>query len=254
MKTNIKTIGIIVSITTALMLGSAAFAVSITGTAVVANQISSSGTILSTATNRKALELSGSPRASTTSSLIQLSNAIQNGSPNGTVIGANPQNFSGNFFDLQINGASKFKVGAEGTVNLPAGAGLFIDGVEYAATGTSSLWSLSGQNIYNTNVDNIGIGTTAPTSKLEVNGNVNLTNSMYVVSGQVGIGTTSPNSLLEVASNGYLQFSKTSSGPPEATDCDNDNERGRLILDSFINRFYVCNGAARGWDYFSLSD
>lgn len=60
---------------------------------------------------------------------------------------------------------------------------------------------------------------------------------------------------LQVKSTGFLQFEKTQNGAPVATDCDSDTERGRLILDiSVNNRLYVCNGAARGWDYLILNN
>lgn len=32
------------------------------------------------------------------------------------------------------------------------------------------------------------------------------------------------------------------------------DERGHLVLDYISNRLYVCNGAARGWDYVELTD
>lgn len=41
-----------------------------------------------------------------------------------------------------------------------------------AALAASSSWSVSGTNIYNTNTGNVGIGTTRPSYKLAVNGNV----------------------------------------------------------------------------------
>ncbi len=75
----------------------------------------------------------------------------------------------------------------------------------------------------------------------------------------LGFFKTAANSLgitngLEVTSNGYLQFSKTSSGAPPSGDCDSDGERGRMIIDTTNNRLYVCNGSGRGWDYIELTN
>jgi hypothetical protein len=61
--------------------------------------------------------------------------------------------------------------------NLPAGA---------------SAWGVNGNNIYNTNVNNVGIGTTLPFNKLTVTGNADFT-------GNVGIGTNSPSYPLNFA-------------------------------------------------------
>jgi hypothetical protein len=44
-----------------------------------------------------------------------------------------------------------------------------------------------------------------------------------------------------------------SAGSPPPTDCDADNERGKMAIDTSNNRLYVCNGATRGWDYIALS-
>jgi hypothetical protein len=57
------------------------------------------------------------------------------------------------------------------------------------------------------------------------------------------------------ASSSYIQID-SENGPPPAADCDNDSERGRMILDYSAgnNYIYVCNGAVRGWDLFSLID
>ena len=50
------------------------------------------------------------------------------------------------------------------------------------------------------------------------------------------------------------QFSNYSGGPPPAADCDSDTERDRQFIDTAAHRLYVCNGAARGWDYIALTD
>lgn len=76
--------------------------------------------------------------------------------------------------------------------------------------------------------------------------------------GSVGIGTTTPQSALSVgsvndATNSYAQIDSVN-GAPTAGDCDTDLERGRMIIDYSNNRFYICNGATRGWDYSALTD
>ncbi len=45
-----------------------------------------------------------------------------------------------------------------------------------------------------------------------------------------------------------------SSGAPPSADCDADNERGKMGIDTTNNRFYVCNGVSRGWDYVALTN
>lgn len=98
--------------------------------------------------------------------------------------------------------------------------------------GNSSAWTTAGNNIYNSNSGDIGIGTTTPNSKLQVNGSstdpalrvqvagntkflvnpnggaviggagsTSPTNGLYVT-GDVGIGTSNPNAKLHVVSSG----------------------------------------------------
>jgi hypothetical protein len=73
-------------------------------------------------------------------------------------------------------------------------------------------------------------------------------------SGYVGIGTTSPQSALHVPDGKYAQFEDNNAGPPPSADCDSNTERGRISIDTTNNRFYVCNGATRGWDYIVLAN
>ncbi len=75
-----------------------------------------------------------------------------------------------------------------------------------------------------------------------------------LIEGSLGVGTNTPNSQLTVGANGYLQFQMKSQGRPPVADCDTNAERGRLSLDTRANRLYICNGAARGWDYIPLSE
>jgi hypothetical protein len=72
--------------------------------------------------------------------------------------------------------------------------------------------------------------------------------------GNIGIGTITPQSRLHIPDGGYLQAEDNNAGAPPAADCDADAERGRLSIDTTNNRLYVCNGAARGWDYVTLTN
>jgi hypothetical protein len=56
----------------------------------------------------------------------------------------------------------------------------------------ANVWGVNGNNIYNTNVNNVGIGTTLPSNKLTVTGNADFT-------GNIGIGTNSPSYPLNFA-------------------------------------------------------
>ena len=76
--------------------------------------------------------------------------------------------------------------------------------------------------------------------------------SVREVSGNVGIGTTAPQSALHVPDGKYAQFQDNNAGAPPSLDCDNDAERGRMSIDTTNNRLYICNGAARGWDWVAM--
>lgn len=60
--------------------------------------------------------------------------------------------------------------------------------------------------------------------------------------GKLGDGTT------------YYLSINAQNATPVLADCDEDNERGKLVLDYLNNRLYVCNGAARGWDFVALTN
>lgn len=89
-------------------------------------------------------------------------------------------------------------------------------------------------------------GSTGATGPVGPNGETLLLNSSNTLYPNPTYATS-----FKVGINGYLQFSKTSDGPPKA-DCNNNSERGRLIIDTVNNRLYVCNGTVRGWDYIPL--
>jgi hypothetical protein len=52
--------------------------------------------------------------------------------------------------------------------------------------------------------------------------------------------------------SGHYVYVSLVAGAPPAGDCDADEERGRLVLDTTNSRLYVCGGATRLWDYYSL--
>lgn len=75
---------------------------------------------------------------------------------------------------------------------------------------------------------------------------------MYV-SGNIGIGTPSPVSALHVPNGQYAQFENQQAGAPIAADCDTIAERGRIIMDTTNNRFYICAGTSTAqWGYVDL--
>jgi hypothetical protein len=65
---------------------------------------------------------------------------------------------------------------------------------------------------------------------------------LIVEKGNVGIGTTSPHSRLQV--EGYVQLAHTSGSPP-STDCDQAAERGRMKVDPAAGLLYICVNS--GW-------
>jgi hypothetical protein len=124
--------------------------------------------------------------------------------------------FGTNQLGINTLPATGYALTVNGSVNLTAGSGFFINGVP--VSGDLSFWGKSGSSVYNLN-DNIGIGKTNPTQKLDVNGIVNAsafyvngvpfegglggsqwttgTNSIYYNS-NVGIGTANPDAPLTV--------------------------------------------------------
>lgn len=105
-------------------------------------------------------------------------------------------------------------------------------------------------NLYNKNQ----AGATQNGEYLRLDGASNRVDLVVKATGNVGIGTSSPQSTLHVPDNKYAQFEDNNAGAPPSGDCDADNERGRLSIDTSNNRLYICNGATRGWDYIALTD
>jgi hypothetical protein len=69
-----------------------------------------------------------------------------------------------------------------------------------------------------------------------------------------GAGATLNPTEFRTAATVYSATGHSAAGAPTAADCDNDAEIGRFSIDTTNERFYVCNGAARGWDYAALTD
>ena len=61
--------------------------------------------------------------------------------------------------------------------------------------------------------------------------------------GAVGIGTSNPSSDLQI--NGYVQLAVTGGGAPTILDCDEVNEYGRMKVDEVNALLYICTTS--GW-------
>jgi len=83
--------------------------------------------------------------ASTTSGLLQFANEpLNTGDDQGTLIGANPTAFLGDFINLQVAGDTKFKVTADG--NASTTGELEIQGTIYATTSSSTALYIGGDD------------------------------------------------------------------------------------------------------------
>jgi hypothetical protein len=108
-----------------------------------------------------------------------------------------------------------------GTIDYNAGvAGSIIQIQPTAATGSVSS-ALQAYNAGATAFANIGINPSG---------------------GNVGVGTSAPQSQLQV--NGYIQLALTAGAPP-AVDCNNTAQYGRMKVDATGNKLYVCTST--GW-------
>ncbi|MFA5024720.1 MAG: hypothetical protein WC523_07280, partial [Patescibacteria group bacterium] len=98
-----------------------------------------------------------------------------------------------------------------GTVESTTGGFKFPDGTtQTTAASGSSAWTTSGDNIYNSNSGNVGIGVSNPTSKLEVGGNANIKIGLYaaigrqyssattVIGNNVGVDETTVNQMVNL--------------------------------------------------------
>jgi hypothetical protein len=140
---------------------------------------------------------------------------------------------------LNLSSVTRGKLEVVQTTNSTAG-GLAI--TNRAQTGSSRLWvDVNGVQRHSSGPSENGL--------VAINGNG---------PGKVGIQTITPHSAIEVGTPDNTTASYTQidaeSGAPMTGDCNEDIERGRMILDYTDNRLYVCNGATRGWDYSALTD
>ena len=106
---------------------------------------------------------------------------------------------------------------------------------------------------------NVGIGTTAPATVLDVKGKANFTGNFSIVqtsnilfvdntSGNVGIGTTGPNFLLDVAGKGNVTGIITNEASGAITTCNAGEIRGNATA----NKICLCT-TANNWKCAAVS-
>jgi hypothetical protein len=119
----------------------------------------------------------------------------------------------------------------------------------FAPISDTSLWALSGDDIYNKNTGNVGIGKTLPVAKLDIFGN-KTTDDLFIVSndidgindslvtinseGHVGIGTTNPLYSLDVMTD--LLYINAHIG-------SNNADAGLYLISNSNSSAYLAGGA-----------
>ncbi len=142
--------------------------------------ISGTGSITTTKSGA-ALQLTGAPQASATTSQMQLGSALVSGSVAGTYIGVNASNgYTGDFVNLQVNGTSKLKVDKDGNVTSGTINGVTLGGSGALSSGGFTL-TLTGNSTLNQNL------TTSSTVQF---GTLNLTNALSAANGGTGTDTS----------------------------------------------------------------
>ncbi|MFA4819202.1 MAG: hypothetical protein WC621_05165 [Patescibacteria group bacterium] len=97
-----------------------------------------SGVVTLSGNDLTILAVTGVPADDATSSLVQLGPAIAGGSAIGTYLGSNPATFTGDFINLQVAGASKFKVTNAGVVTAVTFVGALTGNASTATSATSA--------------------------------------------------------------------------------------------------------------------
>lgn len=126
---------------------------------------------------------------------------------------------------------------------------------ELGGGGSATYWLASGDNIYNTNTGNVGIGTTNPDEKLEVSGNIKLSGASptYKIT-NLATPTASSDAAtkdyVDAAANiPYINWSncETKRGSANQYNPDTylDCSSGFVIVDT------TCNGAEQAYCYYS---
>lgn len=124
-------------------------------------------------TKAAALYLNGSPLAGAGTTISERYTLL---------IGSGNSRFDGN---VGIGVAPSEKLTVAGTVFSTTGGFKFPDGtVQTTAASGSPQWTTSGNDIYNSNIGNVGIGTTTPTENLHVLGNILASGSITPFSDQ----------------------------------------------------------------------
>jgi hypothetical protein len=119
----------------------------------------------------------GSVNASSTHSLVNLSNtALSGASANGTYIGANPATASADFMNYQVAGTTKFGVDKNGRITgdgsgltgvTPSFSGLTAGGALFA-TSSTALGQDASNFFWDSTNHRLGIGTTSPQQSLDL--------------------------------------------------------------------------------------
>ena len=151
---------------------------------------------------------------------------------------------------LDVNGNISMTDGNQGAGNVLTSDANGIGSWQSPSTG---FWSKSSNNIYNNNNGNVGIGTTGPLSKLDVNGGMAVGYyagynaapvSGMIIAGSVGIGTPSPAHMLDVNGNVHIGNATLNSNALYLLGMGNSNANSYFNLGQDAT-----NNFEFGWNY-----